>query len=255
MRKTEPTRALVNRTRLMVAGIFLLAGLLLICVAEGPSVLKWGLLVLLLLPTSAIVLLTVLPVFFRQKCASCGVFSYDRLSCFDQCPHCGGLFGEVDGLMPRDGVFHLDRYLDDGRSAVKLIGMILTMAIRDGVKEVRLVGHCEEDDPECPWDASHRLWRIWLTLKGKAHEMVPPPRHVGTSVFLLLKEVYRRTKREDTGPARFHIAMDDYSESVELILAESEEEELAKIVFTSEAIQPWEGARRHLEEVFSRVGN
>jgi hypothetical protein len=136
---------------------------------------------------------------------------------------------------------------------VKLVGMILTLAIRDAVSEVRFEGRDEDDESLDPWDASHRRWRIWLSLKGEVYETVPPPRHVGTNIFLLLKEIRRRSEKSaPDGPARFQIAIDDYSESVELMIEESAEEEVAKIVFTSESLEPWAKANQYLEEVFSR---
>ena len=48
------------------------------------------------------------------------------------------------------------------------------------------------------------------------------------------------------------IAIDDYLESVELVIEESAEEEVAKIVFTSESLEPREKANQYLEEIFSR---
>ena len=153
--------------------------------------------------------------------------------------------------MPQEGALLIREYLSDSRPTARLIGMILAMAIRDGVNEIRFVGRDEDDDPDAPSDDPDHSWRIWLHQKGEAYEMVPPPPHVGTDVFRLFKEIHRRVQKETAdGPACFRIAIDDYSEPVDLVLEESDEEQVATIVFTSETLQPWPKGERFLNDYF-----
>ncbi len=254
MGEVNTSRSPVSYPTLIGSTVCLFLGLLFIYWAETPFLPKWLLLFLLAVPTGLVLLYQGCLFFSGRKCASCGFHSYDRLCDFDPCPHCEGLFGNVASLLPQETILHLREYLAETRDGAKIIGMILAMAIRDGANEFRLEGREEEGESEYPDEEPGRSWRVWLTVKGKSYEIVPPPRHLGAEAYRLLREIHRQTTIDAaSGPACFQIAIDDYSESVELMVEESEEEELAKILFTSESLEPWPGMQPYLTEIFERT--
>jgi hypothetical protein len=251
MGKVNTSRALVSCLMLIGVGACLLFGAGFIYGITIP--LRRLLLFLLALPIGLVFLVESCRFFSRPKCASCGVVVYHQVPDCDPCPRCDRTFGHVANLMPQQRELPLREYLSDSRPMANSVGLVLALAIRDGVNEIRFVGRDEDSDPEAPWDDHHRSCSIWYHSKGEAYEVVPPPRHVGTGIFLVLKEICRRVPKETAdGPACFRIAIDDYSEAVELTIEESEEQGVAKIVFTSESHEPWEQASRYLKEFFER---
>lgn len=255
MEKVEPPRAPVGWLRLLALTGCLFVGLVLLHIAVVPPDLKWllwgkwVLAALFVIPIGLLTLLELSPLFFRRKCASCGKVVYEHIACGDPCPHCDRPFDDVTNLMPQDGSLLLREHVSDRRPVATILGLPLALAIRDGVNEIRFVGRDDGDAPEAPRDL--RSWRIWFHQKSAVYEVVPPPPLVGMDIFRLLKEFYRRAQKEAaTGPTCFDIVIDDYAETVELVIEESAEEDVAKIVFTSEAPRPWAGGDLFLKDYF-----
>lgn len=189
-----------------------------------------------------------------QKCPSCGELPGERGWNFTPCPHCSSMLGDVAGTLLQGNVLPLRQYLLHPAPVVKLIGMILAMAIRDGVDEIRFVGRKEFGPSECPWDTARRSWQVFMILKEHAYEMVPPPELLGAQVFLYFKEVCRMSTIDANRQGRLQISIESLSQSAELAIEELEDAQVARISFVDRHPDAPDIMRPYLVAISMRAG-
>jgi len=84
---------------------------------------------------------------------------------------------------------------------------------------------------------------------------LPPPRQLGSGMFLILREIYRTSSKDSADArARFRIEVDDCAADAEVVVEEDEKEKVARVIFESEKPrQQWSAPRAYFEKALSRV--
>jgi Zn finger protein HypA/HybF involved in hydrogenase expression len=244
----------INWQSAVLTGIWLVVGILAFLAFDSSALRDRLPLILLTLVACVAVVCLVLSRFCTPRCASCGSSPAELAWEPGDCPRCHQSYCETVDLLAGAPVLSLpDGLADQSIPLVKLFSMILTLALRDCANQVRLVGRKVNDPAEYPWATTCWSWTIWISVKGTDYEMVPPPRHLGAGLFDMLRETYRKVEKETpNGPARLPITLDDWSEVLQLVIEESDKEQVATILFSSESREPVSGADTHLRELYSR---
>ena len=241
------------------AGLIALICLLLIVLGIAgfifPSVQPWLPYVLALITIALPVTSYFLSRTLTRSCATCGSTPMQLAWNLYQCPNCNGLFRDVKAALPRNGVLHLDEIVNTSDPTANALGLIIALGVRDAASELRVVGRRFGDDPNRPWNCICADWRMWLSLEVASHQIVPPPRQLGTGMFLILREIYRKASAGNTeGRACFRVEVEDCSVDAELVIEECEQAKVAKIVFDSKnPRQVWKEPRSYFENALTRV--
>ncbi len=248
------TWAAINWQSWVLTGIWLVAGTLALLAFDSAALRERLPLILLTLAGCVVVACLVLSRLCTPRCASCGSSPAELSWDPGDCPHCHHSYCETVDLLVGKHVLSLpDGLANRTIPLVKLFSTILTLALRDCANQVRLVGRKVNDPAEYPWATPRGAWRIWISVKGTDYEMVPPPRHLGAGLFDMLRETYRKVEKETpNGPARLPITLDDWSENLQLVIEESDTEQIATFLFTTESREPVTGADTHLRELYAR---
>lgn len=252
----DTTWAAINWHSWVLTGIWTAVGILTL-LAFNSSALRDRLpLILLMLVGCVALACLVLSRICTPRCASCGSSPAELSWEPGDCPRCHQSYYETVDLLAGKRALSLSDGLADRQPLVKLLSMILTLALRDCGNQVRLVGRKVNDAAEYPWATPCWSWSFWIRVKGTDYEMAPPPRHPAAALFDMLRETYRKAEKQTpNGPARLPITLDDWSEDLQLVIEESDKEQVATILFSSESREPVSGADTHLRELFSRSGS
>jgi hypothetical protein len=250
----DTTWAAINWQSWILTGIWLVVGILALLAFDSPPLRDRLPLILLTLVGCVVVACLLLSRFCTPRCVSCGSSPAELAWYSGDCPRCHQSQSEsVDLLAGKRALSLPDDLADRSIPLVNLFSMILTLALRDCASQVRIVGRKVNDPAEYPWATPCWSWSIWISVKGTDYEMVPPPRHLGAGLFDMLRETYRKAEKETpNGPARLPITLDEWSEDLLLVIEESDKEQIATLLFTSEPREPVSGACAHLRELWSR---
>lgn len=241
------------------AGLIALTCLLLIVFGVAglfsPGFRAWLPHVLAVLMICLLVAPSILDRFYRHACASCGSTLTEVACNLHECPDCHGLFRRVAAALPRNKVLRLNNILDSTDPIANALGMTIALGMRDAAAELRIAGRKLGGNPDNPWDATCSGWRMWLTQEESSYELVPPPRQLGSGMFLILREIYRASGKDSADArARFRIEVDDCAADAEVVVEEDEKEKVARVIFESEKPrQPWIAPRAYFEKALSRV--
>lgn len=227
------------------------------CIAFDSATLRDRLPVVLLAMAAGILVASlVLSRLCMGRCVSCGRSPTDLVWRLDDCPVCHGSYCGAADLLAGNSVLSLQDCLSGRRvPLVTMFGVVLTLALRDRASRIRLVGGKVYDQAECPWATPCGSWSIWITVNGTDYEMLPPPHRFATGMFEMLRETYRKLEKETpNGPARLPLALDDWSETVQLVIEESDKERAASILFAPGPREPVGTAGSRLRELFFPPG-
>ena len=190
--------------------------------------------------------------FCTQRCLSCGWTPMTPLEGLAECPNCHRSYsGAVDLLAGKEAVSLQDCLTGEDSQPLTVLGLVLTLAIRDGANRVRVVGHSMNDKGEFRPTATCWAWSIWIRLADKDYEMLPPPRHLAAGVFHMLQETYLNAeKKMPNGPADLPLTLDDWFDVAQLVVEESEKQRVASIDFPPGPREPVSAAGSRLQEVY-----
>ena len=248
------TWAAINWQNWLLAGIWLTIAVVAVLAFQLAAVRQQLPVILLILASTIGAASLVLSRFYTRRCVTCGIPANGLAWEFDDCPNCHRpYFAATDLLKGKDALSLSKATADERRPSVKLFGMVVMLALRDRANQIRLVGHKVDDAAEYPWATPCGSWDIWIRVNDDEYRMVPPPRHLGATVFEMLRETYRRTEKERlNGPANFPITLGDWSGDVQLVLEESETERVASMVLPAGSEELRNAAASHLQQMFKR---